>query len=86
MTAIDGSKNRFRRRTIPIPEEILWQRLSGASIAVEGMNPYMAARLLVHSDLKMLTKIYDHTSPETLRHALLKARNQGTPPSGAPTS
>lgn len=40
----------------------------------QGMEPYMAARLLGHSDLKMLTKIYDHTSPETLRAALEKAR------------
>ena len=37
----------------------------------QGMDPYMAARLLGHSDLKMLTKIYDHTSTETLRKALL---------------
>ena len=35
------------------------------------MDPCMAARLLGHSDLKMLTKIYDHTSTETLRQALL---------------
>lgn len=40
----------------------------------QGMDPYMAARLLGHSDLKMLTKIYDHTSLETLRTALEKAR------------
>jgi len=40
----------------------------------QGMDPYMAARLLGHSDLKMLTKTYDHTSPETLRTALEKAR------------
>ena len=39
-----------------------------------GMDPYMAARLLGHSDLKMLTKIYDHTSTETLRSALLAIR------------
>lgn len=39
----------------------------------QGMDPYMAARLLGHSDLKMLTKIYDHTSTETLRQALLAA-------------
>lgn len=39
----------------------------------QGMDPYMAARLLGHSDLKMLTKIYDHTSTETLRNALLAA-------------
>ena len=50
----------------------------------QGMDPYMAARLLGHSDLKMLAKIYDHTSPETLRQALLKAGNQGAPPGGAP--
>ena len=52
----------------------------------QGMDPYMAARLLGHSDLKILTKIYDHTSPETLRQALLKAGNQGAPPGGAPAS
>lgn len=39
----------------------------------QGMDPYMAARLLGHSDLKMLTKIYDHTSTETLRQAILDA-------------
>lgn len=39
----------------------------------QGMAPYMAARLLGHSDLKMLTKIYDHTSTETLRQALVAA-------------
>jgi integrase len=45
----------------------------------QGMEPYMAARLLGHSDLKMLTKIYDHTSTETLRTALLaaKAKKEG---------
>ena len=40
----------------------------------QGMDPYMAARLLGHSDLKMLTKIYDHTSTETLRKALLNVQ------------
>lgn len=47
----------------------------------QGMDPYMAARLLGHSDLKMLTKIYDHTSTETLRQALLttmKTRQPGS--------
>jgi len=39
----------------------------------QGIDPYMVARLLGHSDLKMLTKIYDHTSEETLRNALLSA-------------
>ena len=40
----------------------------------QGIEPYMAARLLGHSDLKMLTKIYDHTSEETLRNALLSRK------------
>ena len=40
----------------------------------QGMDPYMAARLLGHSDLKMLTRIYDHTSPETLRKAIQSAK------------
>lgn len=40
----------------------------------QGINPYMVARLLGHSDLKMLTKIYDHTNPETLRKALEKGK------------
>ena len=40
----------------------------------QGINPYMVARLLGHSDLKMLTKIYDHTSPETLRDALERSK------------
>ena len=39
----------------------------------------MAARLLGHSDLKMLTKICDHTSTETLRQALLLLRKQDVP-------
>lgn len=43
----------------------------------QGIEPYMAARLLGHSDLKMLTKIYDHTSEETLRNALLAAIPKG---------
>lgn len=30
----------------------------------------MAARLLGHTDLKMLLKIYDHTDVEVLRRAL----------------
>lgn len=40
----------------------------------QGMDPYMAARLLGHSDLKMLSRIYDHTSPETLRKAICAAK------------
>lgn len=42
----------------------------------QGMDPYMVARLLGHSNLKMLTKIYDHTSPETLRKALEAAKKK----------
>lgn len=40
----------------------------------QGMDPYMAARLLGHGDLKMLAKIYDHTSTETLQKALLNVQ------------
>lgn len=36
----------------------------------DGVDPYMAARLLGHTDLKMLMKIYDHTDVNTLRRAL----------------
>ena len=47
----------------------------------------MAARLLGHSDLKMLTKIYDHTSTETLRKALLDAaEKKGTEKKGKETA
>lgn len=44
----------------------------------QGIEPYMVARLLGHSDLKMLTKIYDHTSQETLRSVLLNANGKPT--------
>lgn len=40
----------------------------------QGMDPCMTARLLIVSDLKMLTRIYDHTSTETLRKALLNVQ------------
>lgn len=40
-----------------------------------GMAPYMAAKLLGHTDLKMLLKIYDHTDVDTLRKALEKIEN-----------
>ena len=42
-----------------------------------GMEPYMAARLLGHTDLKMLLKIYDHTNVETLRKAMVEVRSDG---------
>jgi hypothetical protein len=35
----------------------------------------MVAKLLGHSDLKMLTKIYDHTGPETLKEAIKNSKN-----------
>jgi len=41
----------------------------------QGIDPYMVARLLGHSDTKMLTQVYDHTQPETLKNALLKIQN-----------
>ena len=45
---------------------------------VQGMDPYMAARLLGYSNSKMLTKIYDYTNTENLRSALLAVgRNAG---------
>ena len=36
----------------------------------QGISPLMVARLLGHSDVKMLTKVYDHTSVDTLREAI----------------
>lgn len=39
----------------------------------QGVSPMMAARLLGHSDLKMLMRIYDHTDVETLRDAITSA-------------
>lgn len=41
----------------------------------DGLSPLMVAKLLGHSDLKMLTKIYDHTEPETLKNAIKKSKN-----------
>lgn len=37
-----------------------------------GTPPYMAARLLGRSDLKMLAKNYHHTTSDTLETALMK--------------
>ena len=48
----------------------------------QGIDPYMVARLLRHSGLKMLTRMYDHTSTETLRKALLGARPAAGPKKG----
>lgn len=40
----------------------------------QGMDPYMAARLLGHCGIAMLVRRYDHTSAATLRNALLKTQ------------
>lgn len=40
----------------------------------QGVSPMMAARLLGHSDTKMLMKIYDHTDVDTLRRVLTDTR------------
>ena len=137
----DGLKNKFRKRTIPIMDDDLWDRLCQLSDTItidgrevrmtqvfhspegkpyhpnnwvnrvfrpfmkalhtahpevpelspheirhtratlwiaQGIDPYMVARLLGHSDLKMLTKIYDHTSTETLRRALASQKRETT--------
>lgn len=42
----------------------------------QGVSPMMVARLLGHSDLKMLMRIYDHTDVETLRNAITSANNK----------
>ncbi len=42
----------------------------------QGVSPMMAARLLGHSDLKMLMRIYDHTDVETLRNAITLASKE----------
>ena len=39
----------------------------------QGISPLMVAKLLGHSDVKMLAKVYDHTTVETLREAILHA-------------
>ena len=80
-----GKTDRARQEIVPFsnPHELRHTRATLWN--AQGMALYLAARLLGHSDLKMLTKIYDHTSPEPLRQALLEARNQGAPPGGAPT-
>ncbi len=41
----------------------------------QGIDPMMVARLLGHSDTKMLMKIYDHTDVSTLRKVLAAARS-----------
>ena len=50
------------------------RHLSASLWIASGMTPYMVARLLGHTDLKMLLKVYDHTDVDTLRKALEDAR------------
>lgn len=40
----------------------------------QGISPLMVAKLLGHSDVKMLAKVYDHTSVNTLRNAIINAK------------
>jgi len=136
ITTADGLKNKYRKRTVPIINDDLWQRLQSMERTVtyqgnevqteyafhtlkgtpwdpntwasrvfrpfmqalcaahpdfpklspheirhtratlwiaQGIDPYMVARLLGHCDTKMISKVYDHTRPETLEEALKKA-------------
>lgn len=40
----------------------------------QGVPELMVAKLLGHCDLRMLSKVYDHTNVETLRNAISKKR------------
>lgn len=42
----------------------------------QGIDPYMVARLLGHSDVKMLAKVYDHTTVDTLREAITSTKKK----------
>lgn len=44
----------------------------------KGVSPLMAAKLLGHTDLKMLLKVYDHTNVETLREAIISTKKGPT--------
>ena len=41
----------------------------------QGISPLMVAKLLGHSDVRMLAKVYDHTTVDTLRNAILASKN-----------
>lgn len=43
----------------------------------QGISPLMVARLLGHCDVKMLTKVYDHTTVDTLRKAIVGTKDAG---------
>ena len=40
----------------------------------QGISPLMVARLLGHCDVKMLAKVYDHTTVDTLREAITSTK------------
>lgn len=42
----------------------------------QGVSPLMVAKLLGHCDLKMLTRVYDHTSVDTLREAIAGKKSE----------
>lgn len=42
----------------------------------QGISPLMVAKLLGHSDTKMLAKIYDHTTVDTLRNVIIDAKKK----------
>ena len=44
----------------------------------QGISPLMVARLLGHCDVKMLTKVYDHTTVDTLREAITSTKKNET--------
>lgn len=42
----------------------------------QGISPLMVARLLGHCDVKMLAKVYDHTTVDTLREAITSTKKE----------
>lgn len=47
----------------------------------QGISPLMVAKLLGHSDTKMLVKVYDHTTVDTLRD-VIKTAGEGKKEAG----
>lgn len=64
--------NKVRARYPDIPKLSVHElRHTRATLWIaQEIDPYLVVCLLGHSALKMLTKIYDHTTPETLRKAM----------------
>lgn len=44
----------------------------------QGISPLMVARLLGHCDVKMLARVYDHTTTDTLREAIISTKKNET--------